>query len=156
MSKRDYKNALVCMGLEVKSGRVNDYELFKVHTIPTHKRRLYLKDNLIKNNNLCAGCNILAKEDVIYSTKFNCCYDCSFSFWCEKYCFTFLENDEKLQCCGITFMKSFINENYNRGRFSLFEKSPEIITKIKENKYVKRYGINHSTIKGKSLSISDL
>ena len=107
---------------------------------------------------VCVCCGKEMVNKITYSGRYkstseNCCYDCEFSYFCDKCCFTYTRNyvyEDNFNTCGISFMKQLINPNYGGGRYS--DLSIAIIEKLKfekDIKYAKRYGLNKNILKGK-------
>lgn len=86
-------------------------------------------------NVLCAGCLMLliskdvtdnnVREKMINKLAtmggvYNCCYDCGFSWYCNKCCFTIIYSKTSyFKTCGNTMMKQLLNQKYGRGRYSM-------------------------------------
>jgi hypothetical protein len=90
----------------------------------------------IDGNIFCAGCKMLISKDIADDEEYdemvnkfeimggiqNCCYDCNFSWYCNKCCFkTILKlNKEKriFKTCGNAMMKQLLDPKYGHGRYS--------------------------------------
>ncbi len=124
-----------------------------------HKKKLgpksddsELKFSRDKENNVrCAGCKMILIPKTVPKTEFNnyinrlqlmggsfnCCYDCKFSWYCNKCTFTWT-NSKKIygrytgfKTCPNTFIETLKNFNYGGGRYSTLE--------LEEKKVLREY-----------------
>lgn len=87
-----------------------------------------------QKNVLCAGCKILlipnTASDEEFDKKvkilinsggvFNCCYDCEFSWYCNKCCFVWYNSYNYASTCFHTFIRKVKDNDYGGGRYSKF------------------------------------
>jgi hypothetical protein len=70
----------------------------------------------ITNNTKFSG---MVDKFELMSGVSNCCYDCYFSWYCNKCCFTWIGIDgREYKTCGNTFMKRLLHPKHGGGRYS--------------------------------------
>ena len=136
------------------------------------KRKSELSCSRDKEGNiLCAGCKmLLISHDVKDENELqkmiikildmgginNCCYDCEFSWYCNKCCFVLLFENRIHVSCGNSMMKQLLDSNYDRGKYSSL-KNNECMTYLRKyfEKDIKRGLFLHS-LKGKFADIDKI
>jgi hypothetical protein len=102
----------------------------KKNGVSTKLKIISIDDN---GNKICANCKmVLISKDITDESEFNtqirklelmggvwnCCYDCNFSWYCNKCCFTIIYKTSRFRTCGNAFMKQLLKPNYLSGRYS--------------------------------------
>ena len=115
-------------------------------------------------NVLCAGCKmLLISKDVTDDNLFdkmisnlltmggiyNCCYDCGFSWYCNKCCFITIHETKYFKTCGNSMMKQLLDQKYGGGRHST-SKNENYWTHLRKF-FAKdmKYGLHKNSLIGK-------
>ena len=121
-----------------------------------------------KENVYCVGCKTLiipcdTPDFGAMATKFeqmggvvNCCYDCRFSWFCNKCCFTYIFEGKQFRTCGNTLMAILLNSRYLRGRYSDQRHGDQLILLRRFFAKEMKYGLRDNILKGQVVDIDKL